>query len=252
MTAVMTRSSLPINSQHISHSLLFQFVLVEFFQAHKQLQIMEPLLPSSLDRKMAKGIPHAHLPALIQGFTLLSGSSQGYVRDFSWNNEWGILTKLNHYFFLFVRNKITEYDTLLPLQNDLHKALLAALQCRDFLRFVQEHEQENHVTTTTLRYTTFFRNIIHIHTTFAKLARTVTHTIPQFHEDENLLFFLIRHQTEFNDTYEGGFLLNLLKSLFPGGLKQLETFLFTKYTARSFHHLLPIISEKLVQLTQSS
>ncbi len=70
-----------------------------------------------------------------------------------------------------------------------------------------------------------------------------------FEPDENLYFFLLRHQEECKKIFGRVFLLNLFKKKHQG-LKQTEQFLINKYQERGFSHLTPSIRTYLAGLTR--
>lgn len=70
-----------------------------------------------------------------------------------------------------------------------------------------------------------------------------------FEPDENLYYYLLRHQEECKKTFGRVFLLNFFKKKHQG-LKQTEKFLIDKYQERGFFHLKPSIRNYLAGLTR--
>lgn len=70
-----------------------------------------------------------------------------------------------------------------------------------------------------------------------------------FEPDENLYYYLLRHQEECKKTFGRVFLLNFFKKKHQG-LKQTEKFLIDKYQERGFFHLKPSIRTYLAGLTR--
>ena len=70
-----------------------------------------------------------------------------------------------------------------------------------------------------------------------------------FEPDENLYYYLLRHQEECKTTFGRVFLLNFFKKKHQG-LKQLEQFLIDKYQERGFFHLKSSIRNYLAGLTR--
>lgn len=70
-----------------------------------------------------------------------------------------------------------------------------------------------------------------------------------FEPDENLYYYLLRHQEECKKTFGRVFLLNFFKKKHQG-LKQTEQFLIDKYQERGFLHLKPSIRNYLAGLTR--
>lgn len=69
-----------------------------------------------------------------------------------------------------------------------------------------------------------------------------------FRDDENVLFFLLRHQAEFDHIYSASMVRKTLETLFPEGLKTASNFLAGRYERRGFYHIIPVISQKIERL----
>lgn len=68
--------------------------------------------------------------------------------------------------------------------------------------------------------------------------------------DENLYYYLLRHQDACKKTFGRLFLLNLFKKKHKGGIKQTEQFLIDRYQERGFFHLKALIRKHLAGLTR--
>lgn len=79
-----------------------------------------------------------------------------------------------------------------------------------------------------------------------QLTADFLHTVPP---DENLYYFLLRHQEECKKAFGRVFLLSLFKKKHKG-LKQTEEFLISKYHERGFSHLKNSIKQHLLGLTR--
>lgn len=84
-------------------------------------------------------------------------------------------------------------------------------------------------------------------TCFASLFQLTAEFIQQCEPDENLYYFLLRHQEDCKKTFGRLFLFNLLSR---NGLETTEQFLHDKYHERGFFHLKTVISAHLEGLKQ--
>jgi len=69
-----------------------------------------------------------------------------------------------------------------------------------------------------------------------------------FRDDENVLFFLLRHQAEFDHVYSASMVSKTLETLFAEGLGAASNFLTGRFERRGFYHLIPLISQKIERL----
>ena len=83
-----------------------------------------------------------------------------------------------------------------------------------------------------------------------KLKEIILKLIPYFHDNENVLYYLLNRQKELNKFYRKPIVSKLFKELFKGGLSDAKAFLIRKFTQREFHHLLPLIDEKMALLEE--
>ena len=81
------------------------------------------------------------------------------------------------------------------------------------------------------------------------LFQCVSAFIQQCEPDENLYYFLLRHQEDCKNTFGRLFLFNLFNKK---GLKQIEQFLLDKYHERGFFHLKTSISTHFEGLSHAS
>ncbi len=83
-----------------------------------------------------------------------------------------------------------------------------------------------------------------------KLKEVVLKLIPHFQDNENVLYFLLNHQKEFNKIYRKPIVSKLFKELFKGGLSEVKAFLIKRFSQREFHHLLPLVDKKMALLEE--
>lgn len=82
-----------------------------------------------------------------------------------------------------------------------------------------------------------------------KLYQLTGEWLQSCNPDENLYFFLLRHQEECKKAFGRVFLLNLFRMKHQN-LKQTEQFLIESYQKRGFNHLKSSIRQHLTGLTQ--
>lgn len=133
----------------------------------------------------------------------LVGSSQGLVRLFSLSQNDGVLTKLKNNCAYFSQNKDLHYHT--------EHAWLSCVEKN--LPKTSEH--------------------------MYSLSRAIYNMIPQYREDENIVFYILKNHTELNKSFSVNALMN---EMYPRGP---EEFLVKRYLDRGFKHLIPTIIKNL-------
>jgi len=73
------------------------------------------------------------------------------------------------------------------------------------------------------------------------LKKAIEKALPCFKKDENVLFFLLRHSTQFSAIYGSEFLPNVILKMYPKGMDEAKSFLQKAYARRKFNHLIPLI-----------
>lgn len=89
---------------------------------------------------------------------------------------------------------------------------------------------------------------IKMQTCLQKAGQLITKMIEQFEDDESVLFFLLRHQEEFNSVYYPQYIKELFKKMYPNGIKDVEQYIIKQYTSRGFKQLVPEISKLALNL----
>lgn len=222
----------PIQSYYQKESLLFQFIFWELILAQQEMQKIDSL------QAMAQKHDVQWNESLQNHIMRLAGSTQGYMRLFSWNDD-GILTKLRNYCTLFTQNDETPSKEKAVMYNAANQAWLNSLQILDCIRDFEEEQDERKIL---LLLTRLNRNIV-------RLSNCALRVVEQFSRDENVLFFILRHKEQLDGVYDNGFVLKLMKRLFGRKLEQAKDFLTQKYDQRGFHHLIPVIHEKFALLS---
>ena len=219
---------------HQHHNLIFQFIFSELMLANNEIQQISRILLSqhSEDDICKKLIPHLNK---------LVGPAHGYMRLFSWPDV-GILSKLRQYCEFLCQDQETQGHEF-NIHNAACKAWFAAFKCIDHFKACQGH----------LDLAPIQAAVNKLKKSIDLLARSISKAIVALHDDENLVFFLIRHHQEIDHIYAPRFVINLLFKMYSTkSLKVIQEFLNDRYTVRGFEHLLPLINAKISELKGTS
>lgn len=157
----------------------------------------------------------------------LSGASSHHMRLFSWGLDSGILARLKNYCAFFSDNLQDESD-IVAMYRCADKAWLLSLECLDN----STEEGVNKVSSQ-----------------LSKFGKLVDKVALQFSDDENVVYFFLRHHQEFDQVVSRSFVYKLLNKMYPRGVSEAERFLVSRYSKRGFDSLLPAISSKIVELS---
>lgn len=239
-----------VNTYHHNHSLLFQFILSEFIIAYSQLQKMQSSvshLKETAKRSSLIEQDHQLLETLMTSVSKLAGSSQDYMRIFSWNYDDGVLAKLKNYSAIISQNAVREDKDMAGLHRNANKAWLACLQTLDLLRMLLQ--QSKKATTLDESLHIEFQAAFHkMSAALQRFARTTAQFLKQFKEDENVILFILRHHDQIDALYEPKFVAKLFNKMYSKKLAGARQFLINAYTKRGFDHLLPAINTKFAEL----
>jgi hypothetical protein len=208
--------------QH-DQGLLIQFILSEFLSAHEELQILNQYIHQQL------------LSQILNSLNRLSGSSHEYMRIFSWHQESGHFTKLKNYSAFFQQND-KESDIL---EKDAHKCWLISLHMADITHNLHNRSKKGFVP--------LHEHMAKIQRSTRALKKILGQIIPQFQDDENVVFFILRSHILVDNVFGRNFTANLLQNMYSD-LGKASRFLQRNYKRRGFTELLPTISEKISQL----
>lgn len=233
MTSHAGISARHVNTYHQSTSLLFQFILVEFAESYAEIQRLDRLCtrtPAPLPDNEASCRQTEDTQRQIEmSLAKLVGSTRDYMRLFSWNFSEGLVAKLKTYCALFLQNSDSDEKELIALQHYADKIWMGCLQAIDA---IHENPQEQAALLAALEKA---------NAAMQRFAKLISRLIQQFREDENVIFYVVRHHQLFDKLYGYRFVFKLLGKIFPKGLRETHQFLIKKYTARGFENLLPAI-----------
>ena len=195
---------------HQNEALLFQFLLHECLRAHQIL------------RKK----PNPQL------FLQVVGNLE-HISD-AWHAPYGHLPRLLHYCSLLNAHFNDSSSLCKNLGQILDRAYLTAKKCYAVLTKEEERAHAKFYTNLRKEVRAFMTLL------FVKLY--------DFRENASVLYFLLRHQEQFDALYREPIIKQTFEVFFPDGMKQAQLFLVEKFTKKGFDHLIPHIEQKLKTL----
>lgn len=231
-----------LTAYHGNNSTLIQFILFEMMRAFHESDDIETLLSeiTLTPKKKISRKDREHLDSLTASITRLGGYPQKYMRIFTWNLNDATLSKLKNYCSLFAKNLHPNDPYATPLQRNADRAWNHCLESLERINEVQQ--LPSHEIPDLSKLKTSLKKMINRK---RQLARTVKNILPRFCDDENVLFFILRHHEPLDRIFASGFVANLFQKMFPNGKEEAEQFLTKKYSSRGFKKLLPVISKKI-------
>jgi hypothetical protein len=220
-----------LNAYHLDKNLLFQFILSEFLLIHVEISLINKLVQDENSSYQSYQDP----------IHQLAGFSQTYMRLFAWHSEDGMLAKFLIYSNLFAQHQLSEKESSL-LISTANQAWLLCLTCLDINR--QFKEDPGHLLFPGLMKKAAQRLI----QSFKRIKKLLLGVLEQFPVNENILFFILRHDKQLGEVYGRFFVYKLFHKLFSGGLSEATQFLKERYSGRGFTDLLPVISTKMALL----
>ncbi len=204
-------------------------------------RIFEILEDESIDQQKT-------LELLLNSLIKLSGSSQGYMRLFSWNDD-SILTKLKNYCAYFSQCPGLKHTERLNMNFESNRAWISALQTLDLARRFASQAENEQLKGKNWDIGSLNTSLHKTVCSIQRLARLTAKVIIQFKHDENVIFFLVRHAESLDSLFGEHSIAKLIRKMFPkrtrGGIK---TFLTKRYSDRGFDNLIPLIHSKLEAL----
>lgn len=252
MTLPFKQTLRDFNTYHHNHSLLLQFILSEFIITFSELQKMHLLaadLKEASHHSLLTEQDHLIIETLMKSISKLAGSSQDYMRIFSWNNDDGALAKLKNYCAMISQNAGREDKEFTILHRNANKAWLACLQTLDVFRLLQQQSKKTNCLDEA-SYTEFQFAFHKMSASLRRFSNLLAELLEQFKEDENVIFFILRYQDQIDALYEPKFVAKLFSKMYSKKLQGARQFLISKYKERGFEHLLPSINTKFAELSE--
>lgn len=206
------------SSFHQNNGLIFQFILDHFCSAMSEVIALETLL-----KRNNKGLEQR----VVESFEKLLGAPfQNGL--YPWNSDIGLFFKIKNFCSALAAKSYEKDKEALNLEK-------AAENVWKISRDIQE-------STLSVRS---LSKILKLSAAMRRLARQIVQTIPQFRDDENVLYYLIKNQAKLDDLFGNHFVVTLLDFLFPGGQDETAQFLLNRYSQRGFTQLVTEITTEL-------
>lgn len=209
------------NSYHFNDGLLFQFILHELVYSSEIILQLIGLMEG-------EETPET-LTLLNDTLGRLVGASHESMRLLSWMPDHSPLTKLKNYCALFASQNKDSEKTAQVLHHYSDQAWLGFIQALGSLREEAKFPLQS-----------IQRAIIPM----KKLKSTVGKMLLNFGNDENVLFFIVRHQQQIDALFGKRFVRKLMLQLFPEGLESARLFMVQKYKQRGFASLIAEIEHQ--------
>ena len=215
----------PIPQNRLSNALLFQLLLsqlLKFYQSFSELKAHIATTPQDLS------IIKEYFKILLDNpqFTIAPESP-------SWNTNQGSLKKLQNLSYSLVQDGTLDQEITTKLHEKFSKALTEGQKCWDSL--FQKNTINKELFEKCNRYLDRSLNLV---------KKLLIH----FQDDENVLFFLLRHSETFDLMYNSQFTISFLQKIYGKNLENIEKQLKEKFSNRRFEHLFTIISEKMKKI----
>lgn len=213
----------------IQTGLLFQFLLSELLLAKKEAQ---KLVHDTYfqDKK---------LNMALKIFKKMAGACKYSVRGWAWSPGEGTLTRLRRYSIAYTSNDSLDVGNFHRANDLSHKLLIKGQECLEYC--YQLNAQNSGEPSSDLNYLKLL--ILKLVDLLNEMAQVLFAEFKRFKDDENVIFFVLRHNNEINELFEKDWLAKNFTEIFPGGLKEVREYLHERYTDRNFPQLLPIISK---------
>lgn len=234
-----------------SKSLLFQFILSEFLITYRKIIEIEKIyleMEALLIKKRLSADISEYLDKILDVLPFLTGAQMVVAHEqiFPWTHGKGSLNKLRNYCYLFSQNSHNEVD-IESMNVSVSKGFHSALQMREVILSLKRQAVDKEVP----NYISLYQLIDKLLDNMRKVSRLVLKVLISFKKDENILLFLLKYQTDFDDIYKTKFVLKILMKMYPEGIKHAKDLLIEKYAKRGFSNLLESISTQMLYLEKS-
>jgi len=237
------------NSYHHNNGLLFQFILSEFLEAFSEMEQIKTLAEkiAKEEKKSLHEGTGRQILIVLYGYTAkLAGSTPNFMRLFSWNLDNGLLAKLRNYCVFFSHNANLQDKESILLQRNANRIWETCLACLDFMQSLLNQSSKVNVLEQKKVLNLLIEKMMRCMRHFANLLAKI---MVNFRDEENVMFFLLRHHQEFDRCYGSQFIAKFFNKMFPKGLIESQQFLSERYTNRGFENLVPLIVMKMAQLS---
>lgn len=228
--------------------LLLQFVLTEFLYTYRVIQdinrIYSVLKHASQKRKHPSAVGSS-LQLLRKTLLKLIGITEYDPLINSWTSRVGGLNKLKHYSAHLNCSLESRKKLIMDVKNCINKAHHSALHCQ---QLADDLQQRPSAYKTPSSFASLFSALDRLIRYTKKSAQLLVPLITSYHEDENVLFFLLTHRHEFDGLYQTDLVRTLFQKMYPEGINSAGEFIKKRYTERGFDSLLPLISQHIAHI----
>lgn len=207
-----------------SPSISLQFLISEFFQTYDSFRKIVYLI-----NEEQYGEPLNSLISSLISFQF------GQFSLFSKKLDESNLSKLLHYATCLERHEIQALHDTPSLSSVCRQCWMLGLQILESID-----------TTDFKRIFPLLKKIRHV---IKRIGNDLVKAIILLKDDENILYFVLRHTKQFDELYGIRFTSKLFKSLFGQSLGEARNYLVTKYSNRGFHELVPKIDSYFTEIS---
>jgi len=229
---------------HDNNGMIIQVIFFELIQAFEKLGSIEQSLAHMNQTAESSLVKRNLLHTITTDVSSLAGHSQKTMRIFASYLTEGILAKVMTHCSLLANNHDPEDRSMGLLKRHAVRSWTQSMQILDLLR---ELEQTSSQITSDI--SSLLRALLEKMVNLLKrLAKMIAKIAVKFHENENVVYFLLMYKDRLDAIYKKGFVSQLFNKMFPEGIRKAEEFLSVKYLSRGFDQLIPLITQKFAEL----
>lgn len=216
---------------HQSKGLLIQFILSEFIKSHTQVVEIH---------QFSKDCQKIALSMVALNIVKLSGSNKCCSGLLSWNQKDGILWRLKNYCKALVDLEGKSDPLISKMESSVNQAFLSALHSLDILQQSASFEEDSMIA--------LQKGLKKIIDQMKRFSKALAFKLQQFSDNENVIFFLLRHQNELDKIYGKQFVFKTINKMHSKGIEEATIFILKQYKNRGFNHFIPAIKKKISEL----
>ncbi len=240
-----TNRCLDINNQ--SKGVLFQFIMNEFISSFQETKDIEQLY-RTIESKLITHHTLDDIKDLLQqlffSLSKLTGTTIDDEPQSPWSSDKGSLNKLRHFCHMLSSKSSTHNAEVANFNVCVSKCYHSALQGREVILSL-ERPSPNVKKRILPNYPALYQFLDKLIDNMHRSSRLLLHLISQFHDDENVVLFLIQHREEFEKIFKSKFITKIFGKMFQNGIKDAEKLLKERYTKRGFQDSIKKIAESV-------
>jgi len=240
---VKTSTGQQTGNRH-NDSLLLQFIFSEQLHCLKITKTLRSNCSQTVKSRLSKEKKEQLIFEIKSGLEELCGEQRQCMRIFSWNQDGGRLHKMSNFALFFDQETENAFVEAEYLRKESNAALLTGLKC---LQILEEQTRTRKVLTKTVKEL-LIKEVEKLEKKLKKINSILNGIAIHYDQDENVLFFILRHHEEFYNLVGPQYVVSLISNSFDNNLKKAERWLKQRYKKRGFQRLLPIIESKFHEL----